>query len=249
MAYLAHCCSLSYCDKDKISEGLTHNGYEMGEQGFYIANKKTDTQCFIFGDDEKIIITFRGSESQQDWITNFQSTLKNWRGEIRGEVHEGYSVALHSVWAEVEDTVKKLHTGNQSIWVTGHSLGGALATLAAAKLGNKLNGLYTFGQPRVGDRMFSRSYNKILQNRSFRIVNNADLVTRVPFQLFGYSHIGRLKYFDENGKLHSDTRLSWWGRFWDSLDDTVIDIFEGLPDGFSAHDIGIYLKHAVNAAG
>src|SRR5262249_13938988 len=76
----------------------------------------------------------------------------------------------------------------QALWLAGHSLGGALATLAAAHLGrDAVQGLYTYGCPRVGDAAFAA----VLPRRShFRFVHRDDWVTTVPPDLLGYVHAG-----------------------------------------------------------
>lgn len=51
-------------------------------------------------------------------------------------------------------------------------------------------GLYTFGQPRTGDREFARKPDADFEQQTFRYVNNNDIVTRVPFRAMNYSHVG-----------------------------------------------------------
>ncbi|KAJ7527823.1 hypothetical protein O6H91_16G073000 [Diphasiastrum complanatum] len=101
------------------------------------------------------------------------------------------------------------------IYVTGHSLGGALACLYSAllyyaeefELADRIGGVFTFGQPRVGDYEFVSFYNgKLTQpNRYFRVVYNNDVVPRVPFDnsISGFEHAGICRYFDSfyNGML------------------------------------------------
>ncbi|KAJ7296583.1 hypothetical protein O6H91_Y114200 [Diphasiastrum complanatum] len=100
---------------------------------------------------------------------------------------------------------------NAKIYITGHSLGGALACLYSAllyhakesTLADRIGGVYTFGQPRVGDDKFVKFYNEKLtqpQNRYFRVVYNSDLVPRVPFDdaVSRFKHAGKCRYFDCN---------------------------------------------------
>jgi hypothetical protein len=92
------------------------------------------------------------------------------------------------------------------VFITGHSLGGALATLYGAMLfynaeheiTDKLAAIYTFGQPRVGDKEFAKYGETHLKDQYFRVVYCNDIVPRVPFdnEIFEYKHIGECSYYD-----------------------------------------------------
>jgi hypothetical protein len=92
------------------------------------------------------------------------------------------------------------------VFITGHSLGGALATLYGAMLfynaengiTDKLAAIYTFGQPRVGDKEFAKYGKKHLKDHYFRVVYCNDIVPRVPFdnEIFEYKHIPECSYYD-----------------------------------------------------
>ena len=88
-------------------------------------------------------------------MTNFNFLPEPW--DQGGKVHRGFKAALSEVWTSLEKHISNLHRNNLKIWLTGHSLGAALATLAADRLGNA-QGLYTFGSPRIGDRDFKNQY-------------------------------------------------------------------------------------------
>jgi hypothetical protein len=95
------------------------------------------------------------------------------------------------------------------------SLGGALATLAAADLqarrgaddGNLAICVMNYGSPRVGNRAFARKFNELVPN-AFRIVNGADLIARMPKSPSrfrgGYRHVGRLCLVNENGTIWTE---------------------------------------------
>ncbi|KAI7863316.1 Alpha/Beta hydrolase protein [Spinellus fusiger] len=77
--------------------------------------------------------------------------------------------------------------GQKRLYITGHSLGGALATIFLAKMVQSdspllphFAGLYTYGQPRVGDETFSRIFHSNLSRKIFHHVYNNDIVPRVP---------------------------------------------------------------------
>ena len=86
---------------------------------------------------------------------------------------------------------------NYKILVTGHSLGGALASIAAATISyNECASaedikLITFGQPRVGNSEYAASMDKLVPN-TLRVVNGRDPVVQVPPREYGYQHHGRV---------------------------------------------------------
>ncbi len=97
---------------------------------------------------------------------------------------------LHYIWLDVWKTLQK-ERGMRSLWITGHSLGGALAVLATAKLrfekAQPVSGLYTYGQPRVGDFEFCSRFDQGFGDYTFRFVNFQDIVPRVPLRNMNYT--------------------------------------------------------------
>ena len=158
------------------------------------------------------------------------------------KVHQGFYTALNTVWQKVERTISRFRANKpKSLWFEGHSLGAALATLAVARLRDQdlpVDGLYTFGQPRTGDRTFARNLNLDFKPYAFRIVNNNDIVTRAPPRGLKYSHIGTFKYFTESGELKGD--ISFWNRFLDRMRGRAEDIFEWGSDGIKDHNMAEY---------
>ena len=154
-----------------------------------------DTQCFVASRDDHTILAFRGSESLGDWIGNLLLVATN--EPDYGAVHLGFFEAYRRI---ADDVLSVLPT-NSPIWLTGHSLGGALASLAAAELfaTHQITGVYTFGQPRVGGALFRELLEQRYANRLFRFVNHHDVVCRIPP---GYQHVGQLIHFAGDGLLH-----------------------------------------------
>lgn len=104
------------------------------------------------GNADMIIIAFRGTEPTmlRDWMTDLKIRRKS--GPY-GKVHRGFLKGFKFVCPEICSVINKWQTQAQSLWLSGHSLGGALATLAMASLGEEakpIHGLSTFGQSRVG---------------------------------------------------------------------------------------------------
>ncbi|MEM7714864.1 MAG: lipase family protein [Cyanobacteria bacterium P01_A01_bin.68] len=213
LAYLAYCAETVYYTPSESKAKLEQLGFSIQAHNHFIDFPDTNTQCIIVGDEEKIIIAFRGTENLQDWRTNINLFKAAWKV---GMVHSGFYKSLTSVWPEAMNRLQSLRTNNQPIWLTGHSLGGALATLACATFNSELPdyeiaGIYTFGQPRVGDRIFCRACDEVSKARFFRVVNNNDIVPRIP--KIKYGHVGTLIYFDPNGKMYHNSGLTWGNRF------------------------------------
>ena len=135
-----------------------------------------------------------------------------------------------------------------SLWITGHSLGAALATLAAAKFTFEgdapipIQGVYTFGSPRVGDTTFAEAYDAKLRDITFRFRNNNDVVTRVPIplKLFPYQHIGSMRYFNVKGRLLES--LSWWAGLLDRIRGRIQDLGSPGTDGMKDHSMDRYVE-------
>jgi triacylglycerol lipase len=189
---------IAYREPQQAEEATTSLG--LRDFRFYDG---ASTQAFVCVDDARAMLAFRGSERDPiDWIRNAQ--FRPVPGEMGGHVHSGFHGALDEVW---DDVVADLAQETRPLFVTGHSLGGALATLAAARAHTAdrvVGGVFTYGQPRVGKSDFQRAYNLALDDVTFRVVNHIDLVTRIPLLMQGYRHIGRRMYFDESGTLERD---------------------------------------------
>jgi hypothetical protein len=187
------------------------------------------TQCYVAFGERLVIVAFRGTQvlrpdrwsSLADAWNDFRDALRDARTDGRfalteltpgsGQyVHRGFLAALDGVWPAVEAQLEALQSERPSrtFWFTGHSLGAALATLAAQRFQN-VRGLYTFGSPLVGDRLFAAG----LRIPAFRFVHNNDLVARVPpigphtppkLGARRYQHIGRHQHIDALGRLLDD---------------------------------------------
>jgi predicted lipase len=159
---------------------------------------KTDTECAILADfdTETAYVIFRGSDSNTDWITNFnfgQEQIYPYEGKSSSgaEIHKGFAAAYFSVRTEIFGYFQR--SSLQQVIVTGHSLGGALATLGAVDLQYNFTGqfaiaLYTFGAPRVGNIGFRESFNRRVLDSS-RFVYGMDLVSALPRPWQGYRHV------------------------------------------------------------
>ncbi len=235
---LALCSQLAYeVNQGKVLDALKPHGFRAEFL------ERRDTQCFVAYSKDAIVVSFRGTTNINDWLTNSDTILVSPKPGLP-KVHSGFLRALCIVWDNLLAILEKVQK-TQTLWLTGHSLGGALATVAAARfaleLDKPLAGVYTFGQPRVGDREFARDLNAILKSRFFRFVNNSDLVTRVPSRVRGYSHVGSLRFFDDDGELHED--IGYWNRFLEGVKGGFSDDVDGVPSNVANHSSALYIEN------
>jgi pimeloyl-ACP methyl ester carboxylesterase len=157
-----------------------------------IADRGTDTQVLIQQMPEQTVVAFRGSSSVRDWITNAQFVRRDYFG---AGVHAGFAKAFEGVLDALLDAIEKFR---RPFWITGHSLGGAVAQLAAWRLpaaySVPVERCYTYGQPRLGDARFRSRYNEAGPKESYRLINGADIIPRIPGVLMGFRHAGEPRY-------------------------------------------------------
>lgn len=156
---------------------------------------KTSVQCYIRTNGSQLIITFRGTSSIKDWktdLTAWKKTIPYGNNTSKIRIHAGFLKA-YSVPA-VRSKIQSLITDDICyIKVYGHSYGAALAILCGVDLEynfpDKDYEVILFGSPRVGNRAFQKSYNNRVF-KTFRIENGNDMVTKLPFAICGYRHVG-----------------------------------------------------------
>jgi len=160
-----------------------------------ISNKATDTHALALADGGDLIVAFRGTADLRNWLTDLECAKSEFKIHgLKLKVHAGFLRAWLSIRDEVSALVSSRAPGPASLFLTGHSLGGALAMLAAMDL-QGVAACYTFGQPRVGAPAFANAYNAFLRARTFRVVNSDDLVPRLPWLLASYRHAGNEIFF------------------------------------------------------
>lgn len=185
------------------------------------------------------IVTVRGTEPNrwEDWKVDFDFNPIRIHG-MPGMIHKGfyYEAAALIRFLLVRYPLETI--GHTTLTFTGHSLGGAIATLAAYDMafrGYKVV-LYTFGAPRVGNREWAKSATHLLQKRHRRSVHNADIVPRVPPAPFA-RHAGVLQYINRKGQMVIEPE--WWYVF---LDRFLGRIRDRGWDAFRDHAIANYVN-------
>lgn len=165
------------------------------------------TQGLVLFYEKTAFIAFRGSEKKlNDWLTNVNTRKVN-SPYVPGNVHSGFLNAFEAILPDkgnknddkskesnveqkkdpFKDILEQLRS-MEAIWLTGHSLGGAIASIGASYLLNHRfleSGIdiyiYTFGAPRVGDAEYRKFMNSKFTYRYWRFLHNHDIVPDVPF--------------------------------------------------------------------
>ncbi|MEG4167375.1 MULTISPECIES: lipase family protein [unclassified Microcoleus] len=146
------------------------------------------------------IITLRGTQSLYEWITNLSALQDDYDSsdDKRGKIHLGFKFIYDKLSQQIREAARQFDT-LKPCYVTGHSLGGALAVLAATDIAVHINGLkdqvqmYSYGGPRIGDPVFASFYNELIPS-SYRVVNLADVVPVLPpTHIYDctYQHVGQ----------------------------------------------------------
>lgn len=186
---------------------LTIAGEKLAEQ-HYVHGLGNRGFSRIFHNDNAVVVAFRGTRDPIDWsVTNFQFWPAPYvcpdPAGVEISVHGGFQRTLYyldrtSGLPSIDrlcQILLEIEIGERDLWITGHSLGGAIATLFAAKLRDRhpeivsksLRGVVLFGSPAVGGNAFSKYYGS-LHELTKRYIHNSDIVPFSP--PIGFRHVG-----------------------------------------------------------
>tara|TARA_B100001093_G_scaffold3139_3_gene3241 strand:+ start:12143 stop:12829 length:687 start_codon:yes stop_codon:yes gene_type:complete len=178
-----------------------NKAYEKDIDGIFLEDKTTDCQAFVTTNEKDIIITGQGTTTIKDWMIDFQIYRKRVSYLNDTLVHAGFVKAYDSVREDIHKEVRRLiEEGKyERIVCTGHSLFGAIATIAGLDCSLKYDMpvcCVTFGSPRVGSKEFVKCFNDNIDG-SFRCVQNKDPITFTPLPI-RFKHVrGGLKVNDK----------------------------------------------------
>jgi Lipase (class 3) len=233
LAYLMSVVSAwAYADEQALAAKLPHYGI----QGAHVRRVSVQndallvvaTAYLVQSKSGKVgVLAFRGTDPAS-FVTIFADGEVMQRPFVGHGVHAGFYSNVEAVWDDVSEALAAALQGAhldehgarvelpnklERLYITGHSLGGAMAVLAAARLFGRgyealepkklIQGVYTFGQPMVGDRGFADACGHAFGPKLFRHVFRADVVPHLPPKSgIPYAHTGR--------EWRSDSVLSAW---------------------------------------
>ncbi len=275
---LAGASRVAYRDEAAARAWAIENGFSKDAFEWLDFKSETglleDLQAFTTSNADAVILAFRGSASPKDWMNDFRAVPVRFDWVFSGaphvgEIHAGFSHEFLGGMEKIVEAVERVaprpaltaadSTSSQAqrtLWITGHSLGGALAVVAAAvfsifggrtrsglSIMRPVSGVYTFGQPRVGLHNFSDYYDRLLRSRTFRFVNNRDLVPRVPFRGWDYADSGHMIHFDASGVAR--VQSTEWRGFLSRTIETFAEaneIFTHLGGDAGDHSMDLYFE-------
>ena len=225
--------SISYFDHDDVNRLVEILGFQ--DVTFF---DRDGSQAYAISNGRDRIIACRGTEPNEWNDIKADANAGKALAETVGRVHRGFKQEVDDLWPMLES---HLTTNELTLWFTGHSLGGAMATICAGRcmlsqIKSNPSGLFTYGSPRVGTKRYINYFDISHE----RWVNNNDIVTRVPPAWLGFRHHGLEMYLNRYGRLQ---KMNGWTRTRDRLKGFLGGLKEFSIDHFSDHSIDRYIEN------
>jgi triacylglycerol lipase len=243
MASTKHKEEMTQMERALIGAKLSAHAYKTEKQAIAATKKmgfpwcklisKDGAECLVVKDRNDLWFAFRGTEpSKLNDVMADLNVIKN-SAMAGGKVHGGFQQEVNDLWmdilAEIEHNQQlKIQ---KDIYMTGHSLGAAMATIAATR--HQPVELFTFGSPRVGGHKFIKN----IKCPHLRFMNNNDIVARIPPAWLGFTHHGEMIYFNRFGEKQD--KPTWKDMFHGMLNSWKRwKFFDGIVD----HGMPNYVK-------
>jgi len=230
MAQLAGLAYLDGAEEKPKMKALGYTGHKFFEND--------GAQCHAVWNKEEYVLAFRGTEPSElsDVLADLNAIPRG--AMTHGLVHSGFRNECDKLWDDIVKHHSKGHQ-NKTMYITGHSLGAAMATIATSRFEEvqAVAQLTTFGSPRVGTRKFVKN----ISTPHMRYVNNNDIVTKVPLFIMGYKHHGTLQYINFYGNVRKLTT-------WQMIKDRWRGWRSGILDGAADHGMDNYIRCTENVS-
>jgi len=248
---LADVSAWAYSDCETLVDELYHRGIvDFGTTCHEIAVTNEAmlvvSTAYFLRSQNVAVLCFRGTEPSNaiNFLTDANVQMKGFLS--MGHIHGGFHRNVRAVWDDIADQIrhalgeKEESRQLRRLYITGHSLGAAMAVIAAAIIfGDEryaawrplVRGVYTYGQPMVGDAEFANSCSPRFGDIVFRHVYDHDLVPRMPprttgnFKHFGAEYVGTEKGWNPRSELSSQA----WSALWSIPIGAAAFVFKQLP--------------------
>lgn len=223
--------NIAYLPLEQVTQFVEPLGFDEVE-----LFNRDGSQAYLFANHSDKVIVCRGTEPNEWNDIKADVDAVSVVAETVGRVHRGFKKEVDDLWPEIE---KRLIENDKTLWFSGHSLGGAMATICAGRcflshIPSMPHSLYTYGSPRVGNKR----YINYCDIDHIRWVNNNDIVTRSPPVLFGYRHVGKEMYLDSHGHLR---KVQGWLRTKDRCRGFLGGLRKWRIDHFTDHLMDDYI--------
>ena len=223
--------------QDKLSLGA------MKLVGTFDSGAPTDTQGYVCMHEHFAVLVFRGTTGDLDWRTNRRARRVLLKDNKYGiEVHTGFLEAYQAAEARILELIKELPP-QLPVYITGHSLGGALSVIASAaisledgSLRDRIAAVYTFGAPRVA----KKGFDSLVKAPHYRVHNKSDLVPTVPPAWTGFRHSGDVRFIMTTDRA-PDRFNPIRGAVYTIVRSLLMAPLRGRFDGLAAHEIEEYV--------
>lgn len=264
--FLAHASDLVYYGIDEAKPKFKD---ELGLDVEFV--QADNTQAYVGTNDGHIVVAFRGTESPtsieglKDWLlTNAANLLIIPEGRlgtdfvaagVGARFHQGFVNAIGGVWDALFPLVESaMKASPRPLWLTGHSLGGALALLAGWRFLRRtvsVHQIYTFGAPMVGNDKAIAAINHKFEGKVFRYVHQPDPIPHLPTMSLlanDFCHCDSEKQLApiENAETPTTTTFSWASALGQALPGAMTlsmmdDAWSAIKNRIAAHSMTAYL--------
>ena len=229
---LAELSMIAYLPPTEANKAATRLGF--GNTSFY---NNDGSQAYSFSNSHDIVIAFRGTEPNEWNDIKADMDASKALAETVGHVHRGFKKEVDDLWPQLEKMlVDNKQNLSKKLWFTGHSLGGAMASICAGRcllshIDTQPEQVHTFGSPRVG----TKRYINHAKVDYYRWVNNNDIVPRSPPVWLGYRHAGEEVYLNSDGQIKKLNAV-----------ERRTDMWRGLVAGFKRKQIDYFSDHSIH---
>lgn len=214
----------------EYSSSCYSSNFKIGDATF-CKSDKTDAEAYIWYTNSELYIVFRGTEDPKDVLYDLNVLTTTIDPGVF--VHKGFLEQFLSIEPLLTTVVEKyVANGGKKVILTGHSLGGALSSIAAYHYSKIYQDLdiftYTFGSPRVGNTTFAE--NKC-HSQGCRVYNYQDLVPMVPFT-FRFEHVNSPTVcLVSNTAKYTEHDVAWYYRLFSFF---RVNVLQPIQPHFSA---------------